>query len=72
MEILGGYILFALTLWLAMVACPFVFIWVGFRIVRHLYHIEVALFQIRDAMRAKESAPVQEAQRRVVNSMFGR
>ncbi len=72
MEILGGYILFALILWLAMVACPFVCIWVGFRVVRHLYHIEVALFQIRDTMRTHEAQVAVPTERHVANSMFGR
>ncbi len=46
-------------------------LWLGMRINRHLYHIEVALFQIRDALR-KESDPAQQPQRHVANSMFGR
>ncbi len=73
MDILGGYVLFAVVAWLSLVAFPFVIMWVGFRIVRHLYHISVALFQIRDSLRSQQptEASVPEP-RHVVNSMFGR
>ncbi len=72
MEFLGGSVLlFAAVAYLILVLSPWLFLWIGFRIVRHLYHVEVALFQIRDALR-KEADPVQQPQRHVANSMFGR
>ncbi len=72
MEALGGSVLlFVAVAYLILVLSPWLVLWIGFRIVRHLYHVEVALFQIRDALR-HEAAAVPEAQRHVVNSMFGR
>jgi hypothetical protein len=46
--------------------------WLGWRVVRHLYHIEVALFQIRDTLRTHEPTISLPESRHVANSMFGR
>ena len=77
--IAGAYLLLLVLFVLATLAAPIYFIWFTLRAARHLYHMEVALFQIRDALRERNTAadPVQAAleqprERHVANSMFGR
>ncbi len=82
MELLAGSaVIFVVVAYVVLVLSPWLFLWLAWRAVRHLYHIEVALFQLRDAARelVNTKDPVQLAQLeppkgepRVVNSMFGR
>jgi hypothetical protein len=46
--------------------------WLAMRINRHLYHISVALWQIRDALRTQEPHTATSEPRHIANSMFGR
>lgn len=47
-------------------------LWLGARINRHLYHMETALWQIRDTLRTHEPQVSVPEQRHVAHSMFGR
>jgi len=73
MDILGGlaYVVASLVGIFLFLVWPVWSFLLLYRALRSLGQIAGALFQIRDALR-KESDQVQEAQRHVANSMFGR
>ncbi len=51
---------------------PVWMLWLGYRISRHLYHISVALWQIRDALREQPAEKPIAGLPHIANSMFGR
>ncbi len=73
MDILGGlaYVVASLVGIFLFLVWPVWAFFLLYRALRSLGQIAGALLQIRDALR-KEADPVQQPQRHVVNSMFGR
>lgn len=54
------------------VLMPIWALWIGMRIVKHLYHISTALWQIRDALREQPAEKPAAHTPHIANSMFGR
>jgi hypothetical protein len=54
------------------ILAPIWLFWFTWRVERHLFHVSVALWQIRDALRAQPADKPIEGVPHIVNSMFGR